>query len=97
MNKGKEKNLNFFRKLAIIFSVICIVQLIVAIVLPDILSKLLKTWLLVITTCGSLGLGVALFLSRSDKTITFFLILLSFFLNGLISGVSIAAAVIDKK
>ena len=98
MNNEEEKNIYpriiFFRSLVICLNVICLVQLILAVALPDILSPLVKTWLIVVVGGGFIGLGIALFLAKSDPTTTLFLILLSTFLNGLFCGISIIVIVL---
>lgn len=80
--------IQFFRVFSIILNIICCLQLVVAVVLPDSIPALLKTWLISVAGGGVVGTGLALFLSRNDLTLTLFLIVLSTFLSGLVSGIS---------
>ncbi len=80
--------IQFFRVFSIILNIICCLQLVLAVVLPDSIPTFLKTWLISVAGGGVVGTGLALFLSKSDLTLTLFLIVLSTFLSGLVSGIS---------
>jgi hypothetical protein len=81
--------IQFFRVFSIILNIICSIQLVLAVVLPDSIPALIKTWLISVAGGGVVGTGLALFLSRGDSTLTLFLIVLSTFLSGLVSGISV--------
>jgi len=95
-DKNLLNRLYFFRSLTVFISFISLLQLILAVLLPDILTLLIKTWLVVIIGGSYIGIGVALFLARSDSTITLVLIILSNFVNGLICGISIVIIILGK-
>lgn len=81
--------IQFFRVFSIILNIVCSIQLVVAVLLPDSIPMLLKTWLISVAGGSVVGTGFALFLSRGDPTLTLFLIVLSIFLSGLVSGISV--------
>ena len=88
-----SERITFLRHLSIIADVFSGIQLIVAVVLPDLLDMFVKLWLVVIVACVLAGLLVALFLSRKDSTITLLLSMISFFITGCIFGISLVVFV----
>jgi hypothetical protein len=97
-NKNKmsnsDNNLALFRNLSIFLNSFAIIQLLFAVVLPDILDPLIKTWILLFLGIIFLGLIFSLILIKTkDTTTLLFLIILSVFISGFVSGVSLLVIV----
>ena len=89
--------INLLRNLSIPFNLFALVQLVVAVILPDILTTILKTWIITVGGCLFVGLTVAQVLARGDSTSTLFLTLLSVLISGFASGVSLVVIVTKIK
>jgi len=89
MSIEEGKNIsNLFSNIAICLNVICFLQVILAVILPDILTSLVKTWLVIVFGGGFIALSIGLFLTRSDPNTNLFLTTLSTFLSGFFCGIS---------
>ena len=67
--------------------------MVVAVIIPDILSPLLKVWLIVITLGAFIGITIGLILARNDPKSSQLFIFLSVFITGLITGISMVVIV----
>lgn len=85
----EEEKIDYFRISVIILNFICLIQLLLAVIFPDALSVVLKTWLITVAGSQFVGLSIALFLAHKDSLVALFLIVLSAFLAGLLCGISI--------
>lgn len=101
---SNEKNLQeladtirLTRNLSIFLNLLCMVQMLLAVFLPDILTPLLRIWLLVIMGGSYLGIIAGLIMARNDPKTTLFFVVISFFLSGLVFGVSLVVIVTIKK
>jgi flagellar biosynthesis protein FliR len=74
------------RKILILCNFICLLLLFLSV-------DPLKTWLFALAAGSFVILGVGLFVTETDQTTIFVLILLSTFLSGLILGISIVYVV----
>jgi hypothetical protein len=83
------ENIRLLRTIGIFVNFISLVQLILAVILPDTLSTLLKTWLIVITGSALIGIIIGLYISKNDPKTSQFFIFLSVFLSGLTTGTSL--------
>jgi hypothetical protein len=77
------------RNISLFALIVCIVQLIVVVVLPDSLDTTMKTWLMVVVVGIFVGLLIATFVSRGDATIMLFINAASQFMSGVIVGMSL--------
>ena len=73
------------------------VQLIISVVLPDLLPRELKVWLVVIAGCAFAGITAGLFLARKDPSTSLFFTYLSAFISGLVSGISLVVIIVKVK
>jgi hypothetical protein len=85
------------RFVSIFINLLTIVQLLLVVILPDLLPPLLKIWLVTVSGGGIVGILIALLLSRDDIKTTNFFILISIFISGLLSGISIVAIIVKEK
>jgi ABC-type multidrug transport system permease subunit len=83
------ENIRLLRNICIFIGILSLSQLIFVVVIPDILTTLLKTWLIVIAAGGLIGIIIGLIISKNDPKTSQFFIFLSVFLSGLITGISI--------
>lgn len=83
-----SENISLLRNIAIFVNFLSVAQLIVAIIVPDIISILLKTWLIVIAGGALIGVIVGLIISKKDPKTSQFFIFFSVFLSGLTTGIS---------
>ncbi len=88
-----SEHLSLLRIIAIFINIFSVAQLIVAIVLPDIISTLLKTWLIVIAVGALIGVTAGLIISKKDPKTSQFFIFFSVFLSGLTTGISFVIAI----
>ena len=82
------ENISLLRNIAIFVDILSLAQLIVAIVIPNIISTLLKTWLIVIGGGALIGVIAGLIISKKDPKTSQFFIFFSVFLSGLTTGIS---------
>jgi hypothetical protein len=82
-------NIRLLCNISIFINIASFAQLILAVILPDILTTLLKTWLIVIASGGLIGIIIGLIISKNDPKTSQFFIFLSVFLSGLITGISL--------
>jgi hypothetical protein len=92
-----EYRIYVLRNCSIPVNLLAIVQLIIAVALHDVLTVILKTWLITVAGCLFIGLTVALTLTKNDSTTTLFLTLLSALASGFIGGISLVVIVIKIK
>lgn len=92
-----QQQIHLFRVFSIFLVFFSVVQLILAVVLPDLLPSLLKTWLVVVTGAAFIGITLGLILSRKDPQTSLFFIVLASFISGLIFGISLVAIVVKVK
>lgn len=92
-----QSQIQLFRIFSIFLVFFSVVQLILAVVLPDLLPPLLKTWLVVVTGTAFLGITLGLFLSRKDQHTSLFFIVLASFISGLIFGISLVVIIVKVK
>lgn len=83
------QNILLLRNITIFINIASIAQLILAVILPDILTTLLKTWLVVIASSALIGNIIGLIISKNDPKTSQFFIFVSVFLSGLITGISL--------
>jgi hypothetical protein len=81
--------ISIVRNISLFALIVCIVQLIVVVVLPDSLDTTMKTWLMVVVIGIFVGLLIATFVSRGDATIMLFINAASQFMSGVIVGMSL--------
>jgi hypothetical protein len=99
-----EKNLQelsdtirLIRNLSLFLNFLCIIQMLLAAFLPDMLTPLLRIWLVVIMGGSYLAIITGLFMARSDPKTTLFFVVVSFFLSGLVFGISMVVILSTKK
>ncbi len=85
------------RNISIFINLFAAVQLLLAVILPDLLPQLLKIWLITVSGGAVIGILIGLLLSRDDVKTTNFFILISIFISGLILGISIVTIIVKVK
>lgn len=85
------------RNVSIFINAFTVVQLIIAVILPDLLPQLLKIWLIAVSGGAIVGILIGLLLSREDIKTTNFFILISIFISGLVLGISIVTVIVKVK
>jgi hypothetical protein len=89
--------ITLFRSLSVFLNLFCVVQLIISVVLPDLLPRELKVWLVVIAGSAFVGITTGLFLARKDPSTSLFFTYLSAFISGLVSGISLVVIIVKVK
>lgn len=87
------QSIRLLRGISFFINTFGIAQLIVAVIVPDILSPLLKLWLVVITLGAFIGITIGLILARNDPKTSMLFIFLSVFITGLVTGISMVVIV----
>jgi hypothetical protein len=87
------QTIRMLRGLSVFINLFGIAQLVVAVIIPDILTPLLKIWLIVITLGAFIGITIGLILARNDPKSSLLFIILSVLITGLITGISIPVIV----
>ena len=89
--------ISLIRNLSIVVTVFSIMQLVFAVTLPDVLTTLIKTWLISVVGCVFFGLIITLFLARHDLAIILFINFISPYVSGVITGISLTIIILKIK
>lgn len=78
------------RNFSMFVLIMSIAQIVLAIILPDVLTQTLKIWVLSVIGCFFVGLVVVHVLARHDTVVILFINFISPYISGIISGVALA-------
>lgn len=85
------------RNISLFVLVICSIQLIILVALPDALDTTTKSWLMAVVSGILLTLIASTFISRHDPTIMLFINAVSQFFSGIIFGLSLFMILLKVK